>query len=75
MVQYGFDNWAGTADSISPKGFSRFFNAYIMLDKPFKTNPKMSVGLGVGIGSSNMFFDKTYVDVKSLSTTATFYKC
>jgi hypothetical protein len=68
MVQYGFDKWTGTGDSITPKGFSRFFNAYIMLDKPFKTNPKMSVGLGLGIGSSNIFFDKTHVDVKSLST-------
>lgn len=68
MLQYGFDNWAGTPDSISPKGFSRFFNVYFMLDKPFKTNPKMSVGLGAGIGSSNMFFKDTYVDVKSLST-------
>lgn len=68
MVQYGFDKWTGTPDSISPKGFSRFFNAYIMLDKPFKTNAKLSVGLGLGIGSSNIFFDKTYVDVKSLSS-------
>ena len=68
MIQYGFDKWAGARDSINPKGFSRFFNAYIMLDKPFKTNAKLSVGLGVGIGSSNIFFDKTYVDVKSLSS-------
>lgn len=68
MIQYGLDKWAGTPDSISPKGFSRFFNAYVMLDKPFKTNPHLSVGLGVGIGSSNIFFDKTYVDVKSLSS-------
>ena len=68
MLQYGFDNWAGTPDSISPQGFSRFFNAYIMLDKPFKTNPKFSVGLGLGVGSSNIFFDKTYVDVKSTSS-------
>jgi hypothetical protein len=65
MIQFGADTWTGTPDSISTKGFSRFFNAYIMLDKPFKTNPKFSVGLGVGIGSSNMFFDKTYVDVKA----------
>lgn len=72
MIQYGFDKWAGTPDSISPKGFSRFFNAYIMLDKPFKTNPKLSVGLGLGIGSSNIFFDKKYVDVKSLSSTLPF---
>lgn len=68
MIQFGFDNWAGTPDSISPKGFSRFFNAYIMLDKPFKTNPHLSVGLGAGVGSSNIFFDKTYVDIKSASS-------
>lgn len=68
MLQYGLDNWSGTPDSISPSGFSRFFNAYIMLDKPFKNNPKFSVGLGAGIGSSNIFFDKTYVDVKSTAS-------
>lgn len=72
MLQYGFDNWAGTNDSTKPSGFSRFFNAYIMLDKPFKTNPKMSVGLGVGVGSSNIFFDKKYVDVRATSTTLPF---
>ena len=72
MFQYGSDTWTGTNDSVSPKGFSRFFNAYIMIDKPFKTNPKFSIGLGVGIGSSNMFFENTYVDVKSLSRTLPF---
>lgn len=65
MFQFGADTWTGTNDSINPKGFSRFFNFYLMLDKPFKTNPKLSVGLGLGIGSSNMFFTNTYVDVKS----------
>ncbi|GEO09746.1 outer membrane beta-barrel protein [Segetibacter aerophilus] len=74
MVQYGFDNWTGTNDSTKPSGFSRFFNAYIMLDKPFKTNPKMSVGLGVGIGSSNMFFHNRYIDVKSTSNALPFRK-
>lgn len=67
MFQFGSDNWTGTNDSINPKGFSRFFNAYIMMDKPFKTNPHMSVGLGLGIGSSNMFFQNTYVDVKAIA--------
>jgi hypothetical protein len=67
MLQYGFDNWATSVDSVKPSGFSRFFNAYFMLDKPFKTNPHYSVGLGLGIGSSNMFFKNTYVDVKSNS--------
>jgi hypothetical protein len=74
MFQYGFDKWSGAPDSISPKGFSRFFNAYVMLDKPFKTNPKMSVGLGIGIGSSNMFFDKTGIDLKSNSVRLPFTK-
>lgn len=65
MLQYGADTWTGTNDSVSPKGFSRFFNAYIMLDKRFKNNPRFSVGLGAGIGSSNMFFENTNVDVRS----------
>jgi hypothetical protein len=74
MIQYGFDNWAGSNDSTKPSGFSRFFNAYVMLDKPFKTNPKMSVGLGVGVGSSNIFFHNRFVDVKSTSTALPFRK-
>jgi hypothetical protein len=74
MLQYGFDNWTGTNDSTKPSGFSRFFNVYIMLDKPFKTNPKMSVGLGVGVGSSNIFFNNRFVDVKATSATLPFRK-
>lgn len=69
MVQYGLDGWSGVVpDSVKPSGFSRHFNAYIMLDKPFKTNPRFSVGLGIGIGSSNMFFKSKLVDIKSLAT-------
>ena len=67
MLQFGADTWTGTNDSVAPKGFSRFFNAYIMLDKPFKNNPRFSVGLGAGIGSSNMFFQNTNVNVISLA--------
>lgn len=74
MLQYGFDNWTGTNDSTRPSGFSRFFNVYLMLDKPFKTNPKMSVGLGIGVGSSNMFFSKRFIDVKATSNTLPFRK-
>lgn len=68
MIQYGLDAWSGRPDSVRTGGFSRHFNMYIMFDKPFKTNPKMSVGIGVGLGSSNMFFNKTNVDVKYLGT-------
>ncbi len=72
MLQYGIDEWSGTNDSTSPSGFSRHFNFYFMIDKPFKANPHFSVGFGLGLGSSNMFFKDTYIDLKSLSTTLPF---
>src|SRR4051812_15788938 len=65
MIQYGYDGWLNTPDSATPSGFSRHFNFYFMYDKPFKTNPRFSVGIGVGLGSSNMFFENTYVQLKS----------
>lgn len=67
MIQYGYDGWANTPDSINPSGFSRHFNFYFMYDKPFKTNPHYSIGIGIGLGSSNIFFKDTYIDLKSLS--------
>lgn len=68
MIQYGADSWTNRPDSIRTGGFSRHFNIYFMFDKPFKTNPKFSIAYGIGIGSSNMFFKNTYVDVKANST-------
>ncbi len=74
MLQYGFDNWSGGNDSTSTSGFSRHFNIYFMLDKPFQSNPKFSVGLGLGIGSSNMFFENKSINLKSTSATLPFTK-
>ena len=65
MIQYGADSWTNRPDSVRTGGFSRHFNVYFMLDKPFKTNPKFSVAFGVGLGTSNMFFKNTRVDIKS----------
>jgi hypothetical protein len=65
MIQFGSDTWLNKTDSIHTKGFSRHFNFYFMLDKPFKTNPRFSIAYGLGIGSSNIFFNDTYVDVRS----------
>ena len=65
MIQYGADSWTNRPDSVRTGGFSRHFNIYFMLDRPFKTNPKLSVAFGVGIGSSNIFFNNTRVDLKS----------
>jgi hypothetical protein len=68
MIQYGADSWTNRPDSVRTGGFSRHFNIYFMLDRPFKTNPKYSVAFGLGLGTSNMFFNNTKVDIKSNST-------
>lgn len=67
MMQYGGDSWSGKPDSIRTGGFSRHFNMYIMLDKPFKNDARYSIGFGAGIASSNIFFDKMNVDLKTVS--------
>ena len=56
MLQIGYDNWNGAPDTLSITGFSRSFNFYFMLDFPFKSDPRFSVGAGLGIGNSNIFF-------------------
>ncbi len=68
LIQYGADSWTNRPDSVRTGGFSRHFNIYFMFDKPFKTNQKMSLAYGIGIGSSNMFFKNTNVDIKSNSS-------
>lgn len=66
LVQFGSDSWINRPDSVrTGGGFSRHFNFYIMVDKPFKTNPHFSAAYGLGLGTSNIFFDKTYVNLKS----------
>jgi len=72
MIQIGYDGWAGTPDTIRTKGFSRSFNFYFMLDFPFKTDPRISVGAGLGISSSNIYFDKQEVLVAALNPTLAF---
>jgi hypothetical protein len=72
MFQVGYDSWSGKPDSIHTKGFSRSFNAYLMFDFPFKTDPRFSVGVGAGIGTSNIYFDKMNVEVAGLTQTLRF---
>lgn len=76
MVQLGLDNWAGAPDSISSRmnGFSRGVNIAIMINKPFKSDPRWSVAFGLGISNSNIFFKNTSVDLKSSSTLLPFRK-
>lgn len=63
LIQVGTNGWANMPDSISTKGLSRSFNVYFMFDFPFRTNPKISIAAGAGISTSNMYFDKTYIDI------------
>jgi hypothetical protein len=68
MLQFGYDGWVSKPDSINVTGFSRHFNAYVFLDKPFKSDPRWSAAIGAGVGSSNIFFDKTIVELAPSST-------
>ena len=63
MMQFGLNMWTGAPDSIAIKGFSRSFAAHLMYDLPFKTNPRFSVALGVGVGVDGTYFDKVIVDI------------
>ena len=72
MIQYGYDSWGSVPDSIHTKGLSRHFNVYVMIDKPLKGSRHASVGIGLGVGSSNIFFKDTYVNLKSPTTTLPF---
>lgn len=64
MIQLGHLSWIGKPDSINTKGLARTFNFYVLLNFPFKTNPKWSVALGPGIATDNMYFDEMMVGIK-----------
>lgn len=72
LFQLSYDGWSNKPDSINTKGFSRGFNAYLMFDFPFKTDPRFSVGIGAGVGTNNIYFDKTTAEVAGLTPTLRF---
>ena len=65
MMSYTVDSWSGMPDSIADrkKGLARGFNFALMMNKPFKTDPRWSVAFGVGVSSSSMFFRRMAVDL------------
>lgn len=65
MIQYGLAGWSGGPDNIKPQGFSRSFNMHFLFDFPFKTNPKLSVGIGPGIGTDNIFFENSTINIRN----------
>ncbi|MDQ6608918.1 MAG: outer membrane beta-barrel protein, partial [Bacteroidota bacterium] len=58
--------------SIKTSGFSRTFNFYLMWDFPFKTSPKLSVALGPGIATDNVFLDKMTAGIAGNTTKVVF---
>ena len=70
MLQFSNDRWSGAPDSITNrmKGFSRGLNFYVMLNKPFKTDARLSVAFGVGISTSSVFFSKTNIGINTTGT-------
>ncbi|MEO6232276.1 MAG: outer membrane beta-barrel protein [Ferruginibacter sp.] len=74
MITLSSDHWSGAPDSISSrmKGLSRGLAIAIMLNKPFKSDPRWSVALGLGISNSSMFFKNTSVDVAGGGSTLAF---
>ena len=72
MVQFGVANWSGKPDTINKKGFSKSFNVYFLFDFPFKTNPKLSIAIGPGIGTDHIVFSKTHVGIKDVASTFPF---
>ncbi|HVS95760.1 MAG TPA: outer membrane beta-barrel protein [Puia sp.] len=63
MLELGYDNWINTPDSVNIRGFNHSVNFYFLYDFPFKSDARFSVGAGLGIGSSNIYFDQTYPQV------------
>ena len=65
MFQIGSNFWSGAADSVKKyiKTINRSANVYLMIDKPFRSNPRFSAAIGAGIGTSNIFFDNMEVKI------------
>jgi len=70
MISISKDGWAGTPDSINNRmgGFSRGLNIAFMLNKPFKSDARLSIAFGVGISHSSVFFKNTDIGLKSSAT-------
>ena len=64
MLQLGYNGWSGETNSIRTGGLSRTFNIYFMFDFPFKSNPHFSAAAGAGLGTDNMYFKQTNIDLR-----------
>lgn len=74
VFQVSSDNWLSAPDSISShiKNSSRGANIYLMFEKPFENNNKLSFAFGAGIGTSNIFFNNMNVNITGTTSTLKF---
>lgn len=72
VVQLSYDAWAGAPDSIHTGGLSRGVNIALMYDFPLKEGSHLSVAPGLGISSSNIFFDHQTVAIGQVNPTLNF---
>ncbi len=63
MMQFGTDEWLNKPSWVNTGGFSRHFNFYLMLDKPFKSNPHFSAAYGLGLTTNNIFFSNQSINL------------
>jgi len=68
MFQIGYAGWSNK-DGFNTKGLSKTFNTYFLFDFRFKTNPKFSVAVGPGVGTDNIYFKKTAIDIATRTGT------
>ena len=66
MLQLGTTSWSGVPDTINMGGLSKSLNVYVMFDYPFKSNPKLSSAIGIGLGSDHIGFSKTNLKIAEL---------
>ncbi|MBX2922868.1 MAG: outer membrane beta-barrel protein [Chitinophagaceae bacterium] len=64
MIQLGYYGWSNIPDTIRTGGLSRTFNFHFMFDFPFKSDPRFSAAIGLGLGTDNIFFKQTTLDLR-----------
>jgi len=71
MFQLTYENWYNSPDSVKIGGIGRGFNAYLCYDFPIaKSN--FSFAAGLGVGTSNIYFDNQLLDINTTSGVAAF---
>ncbi len=65
ILEFGYDGWLGTNDTINPSGFNNHFNIAFMYNSFIKSNPNFSLAYGLGFNINTAAFKNTYIDIKS----------